>query len=201
VLHTDAKFSKTVEESVARIERATHAELIVVAASRSGSYRDLALVWASVGALVAMIVLVVIPLPIHPAMLIIEVVVTWLLLAWILDGAWFVRWIAPRARQAAQVGEAAHAEFHREGVHATPTRTGVLIYVSALEGRIEVLPDLGVQGRVPPARWQVACDRFSDRDLASFVQALDALGAVLAEHVPPTGGDAVDLPNKPRIRA
>ena len=201
MLHTDAQFSKAVEEAVARIEQTTSAELIVVAASRSGSYRDIALLGASVGALVAMVVLVVIPIAIHPAMLIVEVAITWALLAWILDGAWFVRWTAPRARRLAQASEAAHAEFHREGVHATPTRTGVLIYVSALEGRIEILPDLGVQGRVPPGRWQAACERFSDRDLPSFVQALEGLGELLAKHVPPDAVDAVDLPNKPRIRS
>lgn len=201
MLHTDAQFSKAIEDAVARIEQTTHAELIVVAASRSGTYRDLALLWASVGALVAMVILIVIPIPINPAMLVVEVTLTWMLLAWILDGAWFVRWLAPKKRQLAQVHEAAHAEFHREGVHATPARTGVLIYVSALEGRIEVLPDLGIQGRVPPARWQSACDRFSDRDLPTFLAALDGLGALLAEKVPPQGGEIVDLPNVPRIRA
>jgi putative membrane protein len=200
VLQADSRFAQAVEQAVARLERSTDAEIIVVAASRSGTYLDLSLIWASVGSLLAMIVLILVPVPIHPLSLVVEVAVTWLLLAWVLDGAFFVRWLAPRRRQRNQVDEAAHAEFHREAVHATPHRTGVLVYVSALEQRVEILPDLGVQGRVPPALWERAVSGFSHGELDAFLASLDRMGELLATHVPALDDDPVDLPNHPRIR-
>ena len=201
MLHADKRFSDAVERAVARLERDTDAEIIVVAASRSGSYADLSLIGASVGAVLSMIAVVLAPVVVHPAALVAEVVLTWLLLAWLLDGAFFVRLLAPKRRRLRQVTEAAHAEFHREGVHATPHRTGVLIYVSALERRVEVLPDLGIQARVPPAVWHDAVAGFAHDELDAFVAGLDRLGAALARHVPPLEVDPVDLPNAPRIRA
>lgn len=200
MLQADSRFAQAVEQAVARLERSTDAEIIVVAASRSGTYLDVSLIWASVGSLLAMIVLILVPMPVHPLSLVVEVAITWLLLAWVLDGAFFVRWIAPRRRQRTQVDDAAHAEFHREGVHATPHRTGVLVYVSALERRVEILPDLGVQGRVPPAMWQQAVAGFSHGELDAFLASLDRMGALLATHVPALDDDPVDLPNHPRIR-
>jgi putative membrane protein len=200
VLHTDAKFSQAVEAAVSRIEQQTDAEVIVVAASRSGSYRDVSLVGASLLSMAALIVLIVVPVVVHPTMVIIEVALTWAIASWVLDGAWFVRLLTPRRRREAQVDESAHAEFHRESVHATPHRTGVLVYVSALEGKVEVLADLGIQGRVPPARWQTACANFAHDDLPHFLRGLDALGEVLAQHVPKVEDDVIDLPNAPRIR-
>lgn len=200
MLQADQRFSKAVESAVSELEERTDAEIIVVAAGRSGSYRDVSLLGASVLAILAMIVLILIPIPVHPAMLAIEVTLTWLIAAWVLDGAWFLRLLVPKSRKLAQVSEAAHAEFHRESVHATPHRTGVLIYVSSLERRVEVMPDLGIQGRVPPARWQIACSSFAHDDLDHFLEGLDKVGVLLCKHVPALETDLVDLPNAPRIR-
>ncbi|TVQ91041.1 MAG: hypothetical protein EA397_11135 [Deltaproteobacteria bacterium] len=201
MIHADARFSRSVEEAVARLEEQTGAEIVVVAAGRSGTYRDISFVGASVLALFAMLVLILIPTPVHEYMLVIEVSLTWLLAAWVLDGAWFLRLLVPKSRRTAQVLEAAHAEFHREGVHATPRRIGVLVYVSALEGVVEVLPDLGIQGKVPPARWSEAIDEFRQDDLDHFLAGLYTLGELLAEFVPERDEDIVDLPNAPRVRS
>ncbi|RME24224.1 MAG: hypothetical protein D6798_11650, partial [Deltaproteobacteria bacterium] len=55
MLHTNAAFSEAVEAAVAEVESRTDAELIVVAAPRSGSYRDVAVL---VGCVVAWLLLV-----------------------------------------------------------------------------------------------------------------------------------------------
>lgn len=201
MIHADARFSRSVEDAVARLEERTGAEIVVVASGRSGSYRDVSLIAASLLAVLAMWILVLIPYPVHEFMLVIEVSLTWLLAAWVFDGAWFLRLLVSKKRRAAQVLEAAHAEFHREGVHATPRRIGVLIYVSALEGAVEVLPDLGIEGRIPPARWIEATQGFRNDDLDHFLSGLDRLGALLAEYVPERDEDVVDLPNTPRVRS
>jgi len=201
MLHTDARFHTAVEQAVSRLESQTDAEIIVVAAPRSGSYRDVSLMVAALVTFAMLLVLLLVPFAVHPWMLPLELGVTFGAAAWVASGTWFLRLLVPESRKTSQVGEAAHAEFHRESVHATPHRTGVLIYVSALEGRVEVLPDLGIEGRVPAVPWSRACEAFSHDDLDHFLKGLDDLGQVLAEHVPPLSTDLVDLPNAPRVRA
>jgi putative membrane protein len=201
VLHTDARFHTAVEEAVGRLEETTDAEIIVVAARKSGSYRDFSFGVASAVAVLTLLALLAVPYPVHPWLLPVELVVVWGLVAWGTSDGPVLRAILPESRRARQVREAAHAEFHREQVHATPHRTGVLIYVSALEGRIEVLPDLGLEGRIPGPVWREAVSGFAQDDLDAFLAALDRLGAVLAEHMPALEVDLVDLPNAPRVRA
>ena len=54
MLHTNTRFSEAVEAAVGRLEDQTDAEIVVVAAPRSGSYRDIA---AAFGAGMAWVVL------------------------------------------------------------------------------------------------------------------------------------------------
>ena len=154
MLHTDARFHSAVEDAVGRLEALTDAEIIVVAAPRSGSYRDVSLIAATLVTFAMLLVLLLVPFAVHPWMLPIELGVTFAAAAWVASGTWFLRWLVPASRRADQVTEAAHAEFHREQVHATPHRTGVLVYVSALEGKVVVMPDLGIEGRVPAVPWE-----------------------------------------------
>jgi putative membrane protein len=201
LLHTDERFHRSVEEAVTRIEKLTDAEIVVVAASRSGSYRDVSFAAASVVCLLTLILLVAIPYSIDPWLLILDLVVSWGLAAWVASGHLFVRLLTSNKRRSHQVKTAAMAEFHRESVHATPQRTGVLIYVSGLEGQVQVLPDLGIQGRIPGPLWTRATQDFAHADLDHFVAGLDHMGELLGEHVPALEEDLVDLPNAPRVRA
>ena len=140
------------------------------------------------------------PVEVHPASVPIEIALTWLVGAWLFNGRHPVRVLTPRRRQLEQVRLAAHAEFLREAVHGTPNRTGLLVYVSGLEGRVELVPDAGLEGRIPKGSWAKATQAFSHADLDHFLSGLSAVGELLAEHVPALEVDAIDLPNAPRIR-
>ena len=200
MLHTHAEFQRAVDDAVTRIEKSTDAELIVVAASQSGAYRDLVFLGASAISLVTLAILIFIPLTISPWLLLVDLVGVWSLTAWLFNARWFVRLSSSKKRRMKQVLEAAYAEFHRESVHATPARTGLLIYVSALEGAVELLPDVGLQGKIPQGVWHQATKEFAHDDLPHFLRGLDAVGVLLAEHVPALDVDLIDLPNAPRIR-
>jgi putative membrane protein len=189
-----------VERVVSELEAKTDAEIIVVAAGRSGQYRDVTYGVASVATLLTLVVLELIPYPVHPWLLPFELAAAWGLTAWVASGWWFLRLMTPESRRREQVRTAAYAEFTQENVHATPHRTGVLVYVSAFEGLVEVLPDLGLQGRIPGPAWQEVRDAFRHDDLDHFLGGLAKLGSVLETHVPPLTVDLVDLPNAPRVR-
>jgi putative membrane protein len=98
--------------------------------------------------------------------------------------------------------EAAHAnatkQFLARNVHLTAARTGVLIFVSLAERYAEVQADSGIDSRVDQGVWddvvrdlvrQAATDRLAD----GFVQAIETVGAVLAEHFPVSPGDVNEL--------
>lgn len=201
MLHTDARFSDAVQRKVQELELRTDAELVVVAAERSGSYRDLALLVGAGAALAAFVVLSLAPWPVSPLLASLDLVVVFATASWWADGRRLVLELAPRSRRHAQVALAAAAEFHREAVHATSNRTGVLVYVSAAEGEVELLPDVGIEARVPRAAWREASTRLSASDLDQFLRGLDEVGRVLAEHVPSTGERGVSLADAPRVRA
>lgn len=200
MIHADGRFSQRVEEEVGRLEQGTDAEVVVVAAARSGSYADVAWRAASVVTLLALVALLVMPWTIRPVFLVVDLVLVHLVALRLLGSPRAVRALTTAARRQRQVVEAAAIEFHREAVHATPRRTGLLVYVSALEGRVELIPDLGLEERIPRGTWTRAVETFAHDDLDHFVQGLRAVGDILARHVPPAEGRVVELSDAPRVR-
>ena len=198
----DAEFSKRVEAAVTAIEARTDAELVVVAASRSAPYRDLVFGAATAVTFGLLLALEAVPFAIHPWAMVADLAIAWPVAAWIASSDRITRWLLGSARARQAVSLAAAAEFHREGVHATPNRSGLLIYVSTLEQRVEIILDLGLEARIPMGRFASARAHFAHLDLDPFITGLEAIGDVLAEHVPHNeDSDAVDLPNAPRIRS
>lgn len=198
-MHTDARFSTAIEAVVAEIERRTDAEVIVVAAPRSGTYRDLA--WLG-GLIVAAGVLAFLcwsPVVFDARWWPVEVLAAGLLVGWALDRYALSAKLAGEVRRRRQVREAAFAAFAEENVHATSDRTGVLVYVSAVEARVEIVADQGLQGRIPGAAWN-ALDVRADT-LDALIAGLRRLGELLAAHVPATGENPDQVANAPRVRS
>ena len=206
MLHTDARFAETIERAVHEAEAKTDSEIIVVAASRSGSYRDLAIAVGAFAALAALVFLLFSPLAFSPIHIPFDLVLVLVLATWVADRSpRFLRLLATRTRKDRQVEEAAAAAFHQEAVHGTRGRTGVLVYVSAFEDRVEVIPDAGVAARVPQGelnkvRWGPHPDGRTPGDLAQFVDGLKQLGAVLGTRIPALADNPDEVANAPRIR-
>lgn len=200
VLHLEPRFTTAITEAVAAIERRTDAEIVVVAVSRSGRYTDVSLAAALGGGFAALAFLAWAPVefsgvlfPIHAA------------LAAGASGyaarrfAGLTRRLAGASRMRVQVREAAEAAFTQESVHGTRRRTGVLVYVSAFEGRVELLPDHGLLGRIPGARFaelEISCT-----STAELLAGLERLGDLLAAHVPHVEDDNPnEVADAPRVR-
>jgi putative membrane protein len=201
VLLADESFSERVEATVTELEQRTDAEIVVVVAARSGEYRDLAFGAATAATFALLVVLDAVPFAIHPWAVVADLAIAWPLTAWVATSDRVTRWLLSATRADDAVLRAAAAAFYEEGVHATPNRTGVLVYVSTVEGRVKLVPDIGLEAHIPPGRFGEATRQFAHDDLDHFLAGLRALGDVLAERVPHTqASDAVDLPNTPRIR-
>jgi putative membrane protein len=193
-------FEPRIEALVGELERDTQAEIVVVAARFSGSYRDVQWAGAAVAATLSLLVSLYIPVALPtlavPALL--------LLSGWL--GSWLLgrspaslRLLARPSRREAQVIEAAKATFVETAVHGTRDRGGLLVYVSELEQRAALVRDLGIDGHAPGAAWnELSLDV---RDLDELEALLREVGAILAEHLPAREDNPNEIPNAPRVRA
>ncbi len=205
MIRTDRNFSEAIERAVGRAERGTAAELIVVVAARSGSYLDVA---GAAGAAVSMLVLLVAlfaPAVFQPVAVAVEIPLAFGLAAWIAHRTpVLLRAIVPAARMRRQVARAAAEHFLAEAVHGTRGRTGLLVYLSLLEERVALLPDLGLEGRVPKAlwsevRWSTTGDPSRPRTQDDLVRGLEQVGAILQARIPAEGTDVNEAGDAPRI--
>jgi putative membrane protein len=104
-----------------------------------------------------------------------------------------------------RIAEAVHtlvlASFTEHGLHYTRDHTGILILVSLLEHRVEVLADRGINAKVDSGTWDevantlttgiktgIACD--------AFCKAIARCGEILAVHFPRAADDKDELPNR-----
>ncbi len=89
-------------------------------------------------------------------------------------------------------------QFLARNVHITNRRTGVLIFVSLAERYAEVVADAGINRKVPQEVWNgvvaALIDKARGGRLADgFEDAVQTVGALLAEHFPVRSGDRNEL--------
>jgi putative membrane protein len=107
-------------------------------------------------------------------------------------GGWGLGWaytawgMAGRRRIAHRVHQRAEVAFLEEEVFATRARTGILLFISLFEHRIEVLGDTGVNAAVRPEQWEeivgLLRDHIRQGQLADgLVAAVDRAGCLLEE--------------------
>jgi putative membrane protein len=110
------------------------------------------------------------------------------------------RSFASNHRIAQAVHSLALASFTEHGLHHTREHTGILILVSLLEHRVEVLADRGINAKVKSETWQEIAKIISDglrsnRGSDAFCQAIQRCGEILAAHFPRQPDDKDELPD------
>lgn len=200
MIHTDTRFSETIEAVIGEIEASTDAEIVLVASPCSGRYDDLAWILAGVVSTGVLAFLCWSPIPFDATWFPLDVgfvtLATGLVLAW--RRALTVT-LAGERRRRRQVREAALAAFAEENVHGTEARVGLLVYVSALEQRVELIPDQGLLAKIPGGEWNQLDLRA--RSLDELVGGLRRVGELLAERFPASGSNPDLIANTPRVRS
>lgn len=115
------------------------------------------------------------------------------------------RWVAGKKRMAYESHETAMANFLNLGVSNTEKRTGVLIFLSLLEKRVEIIGDLGIHKAVGQGFWSVQVGELirgiqSDNLPKALSKVIEEIGAKLHEHFPRSADDKNELPDHLRIR-
>ncbi|MDO9015645.1 MAG: hypothetical protein Q8S73_07180 [Deltaproteobacteria bacterium] len=187
-------------EAIAAIEAQTCAEVVVTVRRQSGDYLAADRLGGALLAFACLLVLLFHPHPFAVATMPVDVLLAFGLGALIAARSTVVRRALTRPAARAQlVRTAARAAFVDQGVSRTRRRGGVLVYVSLLEGDVEVLPDVGLDPAALGPGWsdRVAALRaaVARADVDAFVAALTALGPALALAMPRDPDDVDELPN------
>jgi putative membrane protein len=194
-----SKDAERISQAITDAERTTSGEIVAVVAEQSSRYQHIPFMWAALLALV-------IPWPlIH---------FTWMKVQWIfliqllvflalLALAWHpkVRMaLVPKSIANANAKRRASEQFLAQNLHTTTGRTGVLLFVSVAEQRVEIIADSGIDARVEKGTWQKIVDDLTrdigaGRTTGGFVHAIQRIGAHLSEHFPPGSIDPNELPD------
>lgn len=186
---------------VREIEQTTDAEVVLVVRARSGSYRHADFLFGALLAFIGLVVLLFSPVEFHPYWVLIDALLLFLLGALLSSRSNALRRLLTREKfRKGVVRTHAAAMFYETGIANTDSETGLLIYLSLLERRVEVIADRGVLKAVPALEWNEElfelheAGRQADPD--ALQKALKKLGALLACDLPATGKNPNELPDQ-----
>ncbi len=96
---------------------------------------------------------------------------------------------------------AAHRRFHRLGMHKTPERNGVLIFVAPRAHKFAVVGDEGIHQKCGEELWQRLVNQMrehfrSEKFSEAIVDAIQEIGDALAAHFPRRSPSAGSLPTE-----
>ena len=220
VSHVSAADHDLVTAAVAAAEDQTSGEIVTVIAAQSNDYDDVALVWASVIAFLAMSVIGLFPefyrglydrltggwgheltanqwLGTVIAVGVLKWIGMWLILLW----RPLRIWLTPRAILAGRV-RARAIDLFKVGTEAkTLGRTGVLLYVSLREHRADIVADEAIAAKVAPEVWGDAMAALIElvrkgKPGEGMAEAVRQMGVVLAAHFPRGSENPNELPDR-----
>ncbi|MDQ6651271.1 MAG: hypothetical protein M3Y84_00845 [Acidobacteriota bacterium] len=203
-----ARFDEVAREALSscirEIETTTDAELVLIVRSRSGSYRHADYLFGTVLAFATLLFLLFSPFDFHQYWVAIDVGLLFLLGTYLSSRSNSVRRLFTNRkfrREAVRLGAA--AMFYEAGIANTTAEMGVLIYLSVLERRLELIADRGVLKSVSPLEWNQIL--FELRQVGrkpephTLLKALRDLGGLLSKHLPATRENPNELPDVPRF--
>lgn len=191
-------------ECVREIEKETDAELVIVVRARSGSYRHVDLVCGTLLAYAGLLFLLFSPWTFEHYWVAIDVVLLFALGFYISARSETIRRLMTTKKERADaVRMGAAAMFYEAGIANTESEMGVLIYLSLLERRLELIADRGVLKAAPPLEWNERLFELHKAGhrphLPGMLEALRELGALLKRSLPPTGENPNELSDMPRF--
>lgn len=206
--------------AVAKAEAASDGEIVTIVAPRSDSYHDVGLHYAVLAMLLVPAGTLVVP----------QSWIDWwlsLLFGWGAEGGWrllmllvlgkmiflflVVRYalawmplrmaVTPKGTKSRRVRRRAVELFNATCAQRTKGRTGILLYLSMLERRAEIVADNAIHSRTEPEVWGDAmavllAEIKAGRPGEGMAQAVEKMGEVLAECLPPQATNPNELPDR-----
>lgn len=208
-----------VEQAVRAAETRTTGEIVCILAQEVSNYRETPLAWAAAIALLAPPIVLMLgfrPEHLLPALnewsaaegpladpfqahrleiYALAQVVLFAVAAAIVAIPAVRRLLTPATLKRHRVHQAALRQFLATGLHLDEGRTGVVIFASEHDRRVEILADDAIHKAVGDTVWNAAVKAVQDGmkrgDAAGgFVRAIELCGGALAEHFPASGPHA-----------
>ncbi len=112
------------------------------------------------------------------------------------------RFVVGRKAMAEAVRRRALRHFVESNAYDTVDRTGVLLFISVLERRVELIADKGINAKVAPDSWDRIVSSLTrgikeKKTAEAITIAIKDIGTILAEHVPPRPDDSNELSDGP----
>ena len=209
-----------VTAAVAAAERKSDGEIVTMIAARSDAYHDVGLHYAVLAMLLVPAALAVLPQPFVDRvlglvfgwnaapgraglMVLLFVLLAIAFLAFRFLLAWMplrIR-LTPASTRNRRVRRRALELFRASAERRTHGRTGILLYLSLLEHRAEIVADEAIHSRVDPEVWGDAMAALIERVKAGRIGegmavAVEKMGAVLADILPPTHENPNEIPDR-----
>lgn len=209
-----------VTDAVAKAETLTDGEIVTIVARRSDAYHDVGLHWAIACTFLVLALAAALPdlfqhiygwllgewhhelpLRLFLIMLLGHALAKFLAVRYLLAIPALRMAMTPGATRSRRVRRRAIALFRTAAEARTMGRTGVLIYLSLDEHRAEIVADEGISAHVDPNEWGEAMAAMlaevrEGRPGLGMARAVERVGAVLARHLPPTGSNPNELPDR-----
>jgi putative membrane protein len=191
-------------DCVKKIESTTDAELVLVVRARSGSYRQADYLFGALLAFAGLLFLLFSPFDFHQYWVAIDVALLFVIGSVITSRSNSLRRLLTSNKfRSAAVRTGAAAMFYEAGIANTNAEMGVLIYLSVLERRLELIADRGILKGVNALEWNQQMFELHQAgrkaDAQTLQKCLEDLGALLSKHLPATGENPNELPDAPRF--
>ena len=186
------------------LEKTTAAEVVIVVRGLSGTYRHVDYLFGALVAFVGLVFVLFSPFDIHVYWVPFDVIGLFVAGAFVCShGSLLRRLLTTETFRTQTVRTGAAALFYDAGIANTHAETGLLVYLSLLERRLEVIADHGILRAVPPLKWnhavfdlkQVALDPRPEE----LIKAIRVLGCLFTECLPATHEHRNELSDSPRI--
>lgn len=195
---------KAIEARVEAAEKRTSGEIVVALVPSSGGYAWVIWACAATGMGIATFVIALLSLTRWPfsglQLLEWQIVGTCLgLIASLFPGVRRL-WVSQKTR-AAKVHRQSLAAFTAAGIAGTRERTGILVYISEFEHRVEILGDKGIHEKVGAGFWDAQVKHIiagirSKHAARAIQEAVDQMAEKLTQHFPVRADDHNELPNR-----
>jgi putative membrane protein len=209
-----------VSAAVAKAERESDGEVVTIVAQRSDAYHDVGLHYAVLAMLLVPTLGALLPqdwidwalglvfgwnatlsFRLLMVLLFVKLAVVFLIVRYALAWMKLRMALTPASTKTRRVRRRAVELFRAGTEKRTKGRTGVLLYLSLLEHRAEIVADEAIHSRVAPDVWGDAMAVLVEHVKAGRVgegmaAAVEKIGTVLAECLPPTLDNPNELPDR-----
>jgi putative membrane protein len=191
-----------IEQAVLEVEKRTAGEVVPVIAERSDAYPGVRWFAACAALMIGSALTTLLHLDLEPAWLVALLPVFAGLGYAFGTTPWGMRLLVSPERLTEQVRKRAVEVFFELDLASTRGRTGVLLYFSLAEHRVQVIADRGIHEKVGAAPWERTVAESistlkSGRGLsAAVVRGVEVCGEVLIQHVPRSPEDTNEVPNR-----